>query len=187
MQASSPQRFLHSMYFDENIGIMNPNDILLPDACAEKYFNKTWYYKANMPLGHEGSGKKTFALDVIEEAQKLGDPMLLEMVGVNTKNLLILQENHVEKHTALHSAENLLSIVDTLTQSGADDVIVIDSVRKSFQKTLMALERYSYYIYKSGEIKFEITQGVRVNEFFGYGKIDGVRKEYTLALETVIG
>ncbi|KAI3767436.1 hypothetical protein L2E82_17550 [Cichorium intybus] len=123
----------------------------------------------------------------LDLALGIGDPMLLEMVGVNTKNLLILQENPAEKHTALHSAENLLSIVDTLTQSGADDVIVINSVRKSFQKTLMALERYSYYIYKSGEIKFEITQGVRVNEFFGYGKIDGVRKEYTLALETVIG
>ncbi|KAL4557984.1 hypothetical protein LXL04_036180 [Taraxacum kok-saghyz] len=81
--------------------------------------------------GHEGSGKTTLALNVIREAQKLGgycaymdvenalDPLLLETVGVDTKNLLISQPN---------SAENLLSIVDTLTQSGAVDVIVIDSV-----------------------------------------------------------
>ncbi|XP_023731698.1 DNA repair protein recA homolog 2, mitochondrial [Lactuca sativa] len=81
--------------------------------------------------GQEGSGKTTLALNVIKEAQKLGgycayldvenalDPLLLETVGVNTKSLLISQPN---------SAENLLSIVDTLTQSGAVDVIVIDSV-----------------------------------------------------------
>ncbi|CAH1431470.1 unnamed protein product [Lactuca virosa] len=47
------------------------------------------------------------------------DPLLLETVGVNTKSLLISQPN---------SAENLLSTVDTLTQSGVVDVIVIDSV-----------------------------------------------------------
>ncbi|KAK1412980.1 hypothetical protein QVD17_34640 [Tagetes erecta] len=81
--------------------------------------------------GHEASGKTTLALNVIREAQKLGgycayldvenalDPRLLEMTGVNTKNLLISQPN---------SAENLLSIVDTLTKSGAVDVIVVDSV-----------------------------------------------------------
>nr|KAJ0210420.1 hypothetical protein LSAT_V11C400210720 [Lactuca sativa] len=47
------------------------------------------------------------------------DPLLLETVGVNTKSLLISQPN---------SAKNLLSIVGTLTQNGAVDVIAIDSV-----------------------------------------------------------
>lgn len=51
------------------------------------------------------------------------DPLLLEMVGVDTKSLLISQPN---------SAENVLSIVDTLTKSGAVDVIVVDSVSDSF-------------------------------------------------------
>ncbi|XP_024981802.1 DNA repair protein recA homolog 2, mitochondrial [Cynara cardunculus var. scolymus] len=81
--------------------------------------------------GQEASGKTTLALNVIKEAQKLGgycayldvenalDPLLLESVGVNTESLLISQPN---------SAENLLSIVDTLTKSGAVDVIVVDSV-----------------------------------------------------------
>ncbi|XP_071737616.1 DNA repair protein recA homolog 2, mitochondrial [Rutidosis leptorrhynchoides] len=81
--------------------------------------------------GHEASGKTTLALNVIREAQKRGgycayldvenalDPMMLEMVGVNTKSLLISQPN---------SAENVLSIVDTLVKSGAVDVIVVDSV-----------------------------------------------------------
>lgn len=81
--------------------------------------------------GHEASGKTTLALNIVKEAQKLGgycayldvenalDPLLLEVVGVDTKNLLISQPN---------SAENLLSIVDTLTKSGAVDVIVVDSV-----------------------------------------------------------
>lgn len=48
------------------------------------------------------------------------DPSLAESIGVNTENLLISQPD---------SAENLLSVVDTLTKSGSVDVIVVDSVR----------------------------------------------------------
>lgn len=51
------------------------------------------------------------------------DPKLLEIIGVNTESLLISQPN---------SAENVLSIVDTLTKSGAVDVIVVDSVSLYF-------------------------------------------------------
>lgn len=93
--------------------------------------------------GQEGSGKTTLALNVIREAQKRGgycayldvenalDPLLLEAVGVDTKNLLISQPN---------SAENLLSIVDTLTKSGAVDVIVVDSVAALIpQREIMGL------------------------------------------------
>lgn len=48
------------------------------------------------------------------------DPSLAESIGVNTENLLISQPD---------SAENLLSIVHTLTKSGSVDVVVVDSVR----------------------------------------------------------
>lgn len=47
------------------------------------------------------------------------DFSLVESIGVNTENLLV---SHPD------CAENLLSMVDTLTKSGAVDVIVIDSV-----------------------------------------------------------
>ncbi|XP_021741071.1 DNA repair protein recA homolog 2, mitochondrial-like isoform X2 [Chenopodium quinoa] len=82
-------------------------------------------------FGKEASGKTTLALHVIKEAQKLGgfcayldaenamDPMLAEAIGVDTKNLLI---------SCPDSAENMLSVVDKLTQSGSLDVIVVDSV-----------------------------------------------------------
>ncbi|KAH0721318.1 hypothetical protein KY290_006244 [Solanum tuberosum] len=81
--------------------------------------------------GQEASGKTTLALHVIREAQKLGgycayldvengmNPSLAEAIGVNVENLLISQPD---------SAENLLSIVNTLTKSGSMDVIVVDSV-----------------------------------------------------------
>ncbi|CAI9099798.1 OLC1v1036674C1 [Oldenlandia corymbosa var. corymbosa] len=82
-------------------------------------------------FGQEASGKTTLALHVIKEAQKLGgycayldvenamNPSLAESMGVNTQNLLISQPD---------CAENLLSMVDTLTKSGSVDVIVVDSV-----------------------------------------------------------
>ena len=47
------------------------------------------------------------------------DPSLVESMGINTQNLLISRPS---------SAENLLSVVNTLTRSGAVDVIVVDSV-----------------------------------------------------------
>ncbi|XP_065857786.1 DNA repair protein recA homolog 2, mitochondrial [Euphorbia lathyris] len=81
--------------------------------------------------GMEASGKTTLALHIIKEAQKHGgfcayldaenalDHSLVESMGVNTRNLLISPPD---------SAEKLLSVVDTLTKSGAVDVIVVDSV-----------------------------------------------------------
>ncbi|CAA2986960.1 DNA repair recA homolog 2, mitochondrial [Olea europaea subsp. europaea] len=81
--------------------------------------------------GQEASGKTTLALHIIKEAQKFGgycayldvenamSPLFAESIGVNTDNLLVSQPD---------SAENLLSIVDTLTKSGSIDVIVVDSV-----------------------------------------------------------
>ncbi|XP_068662464.1 DNA repair protein recA homolog 2, mitochondrial isoform X2 [Aristolochia californica] len=64
--------------------------------------------------GREASGKTTVALQIVKEAQKLG-----EAVGVNTDTLLIARAN---------SAENSLSAVDTLIRCGSVDVIVVDSV-----------------------------------------------------------
>lgn len=46
-------------------------------------------------------------------------PSLAESIGVDTDSLLISQPD---------SAENLLSVVDTLTKSGSVSVIVVDSV-----------------------------------------------------------
>ncbi|QHO44821.1 DNA repair protein recA homolog 2, mitochondrial isoform X1 [Arachis hypogaea] len=81
--------------------------------------------------GREAAGKTTLALQVIKEAQKHGgycayldvenalDASLVESIGVNTEKLLV---SHPD------CAENVLSMVDTLTKSGAVDVIVIDSV-----------------------------------------------------------
>ncbi|KAL2952629.1 hypothetical protein AAZX31_19G121900 [Glycine max] len=81
--------------------------------------------------GREAAGKTTLAIQIIKEAQKLGgycayldvenalDFSLMESMGIDTENLLI---SHPD------CAENLLSMVDTLTKSGAVDVIVIDSV-----------------------------------------------------------
>lgn len=50
------------------------------------------------------------------------NPSIVKSIGVNTDNLLISQPD---------SAENLLSMVDTLTKSGSVDVIVVDSVSSS--------------------------------------------------------
>jgi recombination protein RecA len=81
--------------------------------------------------GPEGSGKTTVSLHVIAEAQKAGglvafvdaehalDPSYAKALGVNIDDLLVSQPD---------TGEQALEIVDTLTRSGAMDVIVIDSV-----------------------------------------------------------
>lgn len=81
--------------------------------------------------GQEASGKTTLALHIVKEAQQLGgccayidvenamNPSLAEAMGVDIENLLIAHPT---------SAENSLSIVNTLTTSGSVDVIVVDSV-----------------------------------------------------------
>ncbi|XP_048565393.1 DNA repair protein recA homolog 3, mitochondrial [Triticum urartu] len=90
--------------------------------------------------GPEASGKTTLALHVIAEAQKLSgggycafvdaehalDPTLAESIGVDTGNLLLSQPD---------SAEQALSLVDTLIRSGSVDVVVVDSVAALVPKT----------------------------------------------------
>ncbi len=81
--------------------------------------------------GPESSGKTTLTLSVIAQAQKKGltcafidaehalDPVYAEKLGVQVKDLLISQPD---------TGEQGLEIADTLTRSGAVDVIVVDSV-----------------------------------------------------------
>jgi len=81
--------------------------------------------------GPESSGKTTLALSIIAQAQKQGgvaafvdaehalDVIYAKHIGVDVDNLLVSQPDY---------GEQALEIVETLTKSGAVDVIVIDSV-----------------------------------------------------------
>ena len=81
--------------------------------------------------GPESSGKTTFCLSVIAEAQRNGgnavfvdvehalDPRYAKVVGVDLDNLMVSQPE---------SGEDALNITETLIRSGAIDVIVLDSV-----------------------------------------------------------
>ncbi len=81
--------------------------------------------------GPESSGKTTLALQVIAEAQKDGsicafidaehalDVRYAKNLGVDVENLLVSQPDF---------GEQALDIVETISRSGAVDVIVIDSV-----------------------------------------------------------
>ncbi|XP_073154546.1 DNA repair protein recA homolog 2, mitochondrial [Henckelia pumila] len=141
--------------------------------------------------GQEASGKTTLALHVIKEAQKLGgycayldvenalNPLLAESIGVNTDKLLISQPD---------SAENLLSVVDTLTKSGSVDVIVVDSVAalvpqceidslclgssRDLQSKIMtqALRKIHYSLCNSSTLIIFINQ-IRKNLKLGMGSV----------------
>ena len=81
--------------------------------------------------GPESSGKTTFALHAIANAQKDGgyaafidaehalDPVYAKNLGVDTENLILSQPD---------SGEQALEIAEALIKSGSVDIIVIDSV-----------------------------------------------------------
>jgi len=81
--------------------------------------------------GPESSGKTTIALHVIAEVQKQGgeaafidaehalDPVYAKKLGVDINNLLVSQPD---------CGEQALEIAETLVNSGAIDIVVIDSV-----------------------------------------------------------
>jgi recombination protein RecA len=81
--------------------------------------------------GPESSGKTTFCLSVIAEAQRRGglaafidvehalDPKYARIVGVNLDDLLVSQPD---------SGEDALNIMETLIRSNSIDVIILDSV-----------------------------------------------------------
>lgn len=144
--------------------------------------------------GSEASGKTTLALDIVKEAQKLGgycaylavensiDLSLAEAMGVNTKDLLVARPN---------SAENTLSIVNTLVNSGSVDVIVVDSVAAlvperellgvidseccDLQSRLMtqALRKIQHSLYHSEAIVIFVNQ-VRMKRSKGFGEASEV-------------
>ncbi|KAA8518098.1 hypothetical protein F0562_015572 [Nyssa sinensis] len=117
------------------------------------------------------------------------DPFLAESMGVDTENLLISQPD---------SAENLLSVVDTLTKSGSIDVIVVDSVAalvpqceldfqisgtyKDIQSQIMnqALRKIHYSLCCSRTLIIFVNQ-VRLNlkSGQGFGPTDEVEDEVT--------
>jgi recombination protein RecA len=81
--------------------------------------------------GPESSGKTTFALHAIAEAQKSGgyaafidaehalDPQYARALGVDVDNLILSQPD---------TGEQALEITEALIRSGAIDIVVIDSV-----------------------------------------------------------
>ena len=81
--------------------------------------------------GPESSGKTTLTLEVIAQCQKMGgtaafidaehalDPIYARKLGVNTDEMLISQPDN---------GEQALEIADTLVNSSAIDVLVVDSV-----------------------------------------------------------
>src|SRR3989440_1122956 len=87
--------------------------------------------------GPESSGKTTFCLSVIAEAQRKGglaafidvehalDPKYARVVGVQLDDLLVSQPD---------SGEDALNITETLIRSNSIDVIVIDSVAALISK-----------------------------------------------------
>ena len=82
-------------------------------------------------FGPESSGKTTVALHIVAEVQKAGgeaafidaehalDPIYAKKLGVDINNLLVSQPD---------CGEQALEIAETLVNSGAIDIIVIDSV-----------------------------------------------------------
>lgn len=81
--------------------------------------------------GPESSGKTTLALSAVAQAQKLGgnalfidaehalDPVYAKKLGVDTANLLVAQPDY---------GEQALEIAEAMVNSGAVDIIVVDSV-----------------------------------------------------------
>lgn len=88
--------------------------------------------------GPESSGKTTFCLSLIAQAQKEGgnavfidvehalDPRYAKILGVDIENLMVSQPE---------CGEDALNIAETLIRSGAIDVVVIDSVAALVSRT----------------------------------------------------
>ena len=99
--------------------------------------------------GPESSGKTTFALHAIAEAQKNGgyaafidaehalDPSYAKALGVDTDNLILSQPDN---------GDQALEIVEALVRSDAIDIIVIDSVAALVPKAEIEGDMGSSYI-----------------------------------------
>lgn len=112
----------------QKIDVISSGSIALDDALGIGGYPKGRIIEI---YGPESSGKTTFALHAIAEAQKLGgraafidaehalDPLYASHIGVNTDELLLSQPDN---------GEQALEICEALVRSGAISVIVIDSV-----------------------------------------------------------
>ena len=112
----------------QKIDVISSGSIALDDALGIGGYPKGRIIEI---YGPESSGKTTFALHAIAEAQKLGgraafidaehalDPLYAAHIGVNTDDLLLSQPDN---------GEQALEICEALVRSGAISVIVIDSV-----------------------------------------------------------
>ncbi len=112
----------------QKIDVISSGSIALDDALGVGGYPKGRIIEI---YGPESSGKTTFALHAIAEAQKLGgraafidaehalDPLYAAHIGVNTDDLLLSQPDN---------GEQALEICEALVRSGAISVIVIDSV-----------------------------------------------------------
>ncbi len=113
---------------DRNIESIPSGSLTLDDALGIGGYPKGRIVEM---YGPESSGKTTFALHAIAEAQKLGgyaafidaehalDPKYAKNLGVDTDNLIISQPD---------TGEQALEIAEALIRSGAIDIVVIDSV-----------------------------------------------------------
>ncbi len=113
---------------DEKVDVIPSGSISLDKALGVGGYPKGRIIEI---YGPESSGKTTFALHAIANAQKNGgyaafidaehalDPVYAKALGVDIDNLILSQPD---------SGEQALEIAEALIRSGAIDVIVIDSV-----------------------------------------------------------
>ena len=112
----------------EKIDVISSGSLILDEALGVYGYPRGRIIEI---FGPESSGKTTFALHAIAEAQKKGgyaafidaehalDPKYAKALGVDIDSLVLSQPD---------SGEQALEIAEALIKSGAIDVIVIDSV-----------------------------------------------------------
>lgn len=113
---------------DRKIEVISTGSISLDKALGVGGFPKGRIIEI---YGPESSGKTTFALHAIANAQKEGgyaafidaehalDPVYAKALGVDVENLILSQPD---------SGEQALEITEALIKSGSVDIIVVDSV-----------------------------------------------------------
>ena len=113
---------------DEKIEVIPTGSLSLDHALGSGGYPKGRIVEI---YGPESSGKTTFALHAIAEAQKMGgyaafidaehalDPTYAKALGVDIDNLILSQPDN---------GEQALEIVEALVRSNAIDIVVIDSV-----------------------------------------------------------
>ena len=113
---------------DKKIDVISSGSITLDKALGVGGYTKGRIIEI---YGPESSGKTTFALHAIANAQKQGgyaafidaehalDPVYAKNLGVDIENLILSQPD---------SGEQALEIAEALIKSGSIDVLVVDSV-----------------------------------------------------------